>query len=34
MLQTAPLTKIYGPTDGTDYTIFSQAPNIRSRPET
>lgn len=34
ILQTAPLTKVYGPTDGTNYTIFSQASNIRSRPET
>ncbi|KAF1933679.1 uncharacterized protein M421DRAFT_88837 [Didymella exigua CBS 183.55] len=33
-LATAPLTKVYGPTDGTNYTIFSQAQNIRSRPET
>ena len=31
--QTAPLTLVYGPTDNTNYTIWSQAENIRSRPE-
>ncbi|OSS43672.1 hypothetical protein B5807_11552 [Epicoccum nigrum] len=33
-LATAPLTLVYGPTDNTNYTIWSQAENIRSRPET
>jgi hypothetical protein len=33
-VQTAPLTLVYGPTDNTNYTIWSQAENIRSRPET
>lgn len=32
--QTAPLTQVYGPTDNTNYTIWEQAENIRSRPET
>ncbi|KAH7402950.1 hypothetical protein BKA66DRAFT_564833 [Pyrenochaeta sp. MPI-SDFR-AT-0127] len=33
-LATAPLTQVYGPTDNTNYTIWEQALNIRSRPET
>jgi hypothetical protein len=31
--QTAPLSLVYGPTDNTNYTIWTQAENIRSRPE-
>ena len=33
IVQTAPLELVYGPTDNTNYTIWSQAENIRSRPE-
>ncbi|KAH6622201.1 hypothetical protein C7974DRAFT_473554 [Boeremia exigua] len=33
-LATAPLVQVYGPTDDTRYTIWEQADNIRSRPET
>jgi hypothetical protein len=32
MTQTSTLTQVYGPTDNTNYTIFSQAENIRSDP--
>ncbi|PSN61480.1 hypothetical protein BS50DRAFT_578478 [Corynespora cassiicola Philippines] len=32
-LQTDTLKKVYGPVDGTNYTIFNQAVNIRSRPD-
>ncbi|KAF2993790.1 hypothetical protein E8E13_000009, partial [Curvularia kusanoi] len=31
---TTPLIPVYGPTDNTNYTLFSSATNIRSRPET
>ncbi|KAF2026796.1 hypothetical protein EK21DRAFT_92045 [Setomelanomma holmii] len=31
-LQTAALTKVYGPVDNTNYTIFEQSVNIRSDP--
>ncbi|KAH9877737.1 hypothetical protein J1614_002954 [Plenodomus biglobosus] len=33
-LATAPFTQVYGPSDNTNYTIWEQADNIRSRPET
>ncbi|KAF2740075.1 hypothetical protein EJ04DRAFT_508083 [Polyplosphaeria fusca] len=31
-LATEPLKKVYGPTDNTNYTVYSQAHNINSRP--